>query len=185
MELQDHFLIAMPHMEDENFKQSVIYICENNDQGTMGIVITNSTDLSVMELCTKMNFMLADQRQFSDQLVLAGGPVHLDRGFILHTKTHETFNYSYPINDELMLTTSNDVLNTIGTPNSPEKYLVALGCASWAPNQLAQEITNNDWLVVPANSNILFDTPVEQRWTMAQQLLGIKSSNLIYQAGHC
>lgn len=185
MDLHDHFLIAMPQMEDENFKQSVIYICEHNDQGTMGLVITNPTDLSVMELCSKTNFMMADNRQFTDQLVLAGGPVHLDRGFILHTKTPETYRYSYSINDELMLTTSNDVLHSIGTVDAPEKYLVTLGCTSWAPNQLANEIANNDWLVVPANSHILFDTPVDQRWIMANQLLGIQPSNLIYQAGNC
>lgn len=184
MELQDHFLIAMPHLEDEYFHRSVVYICEHTQQGAMGLVINHTTDLSVAELCAKMNFLMINQRQHSEQLVLAGGPVSLERGFILHSKTKQDFLHSYKVTEQLQLTTSADIIDTLGTIAAPEKYLIALGCASWSSNQLEKEIANNDWLVVPANEQILFDTPYEQRWIAAQGLLGIQYHHLSYQAGN-
>lgn len=99
MELQDHFLIAMPQMEDDYFAHSVVYICEHNDQGTMGLVLNQPTDLSIAELCAKMNFMMKTDRTYGNDLVLAGGPVNIERGFILHTKTAQTFKHSYKVTD--------------------------------------------------------------------------------------
>ncbi|PJG85009.1 YqgE/AlgH family protein [Conservatibacter flavescens] len=185
MELQDHFLIAMPHLTDEYFYRSVIYICEHNEQGSMGLVLTQPTDLTVAELVAKMNFMMASSRHYPEQVVLAGGPVNLENGFILHTKAFQDFQHSYRITDNLLLTTSGDIVDTFGTPFEPDKYLVALGCSSWLPNQLEAEIADDSWLVVPANERILFDVPCDQRWLEATQLLGIQHSNLAYQAGHC
>lgn len=185
MELQDHFLIAMPQMEDDYFAHSVVYICEHNDQGTMGLVLNQPTDLSIAELCAKMNFMMKTDRTYGNDLVLAGGPVNIERGFILHTKTAQTFKHSYKVTEQLSLTTSADIIDTFGTAQAPEKYLVALGCASWTANQLESEIANNDWLVVPANNRILFDVPYEDRWLEANLLLGIQHHNFAHQAGHC
>lgn len=185
MELQDHFLIAMPQLEDSYFQRSVIYICEHNEQGTMGLVLNQPTDLSIAELMAKMNFMMAGNYNYPDELVLAGGPVNMERGFILHTVTGKSFQHSYKVNDKLQLTTSADIIETFGTPLAPEKYLVTLGCASWGPNQLENEIADNSWLVVPANEHILFDLPYQNRWLAANQLLGIQNHNLAYQAGHC
>ncbi|WP_040976798.1 YqgE/AlgH family protein [Necropsobacter massiliensis] len=185
MELQNHFLIAMPHLEDEYFNRSVVYICEHNEQGAMGLVLTRPTDLSIAELCAKMNFMMADNRRYPNELVLAGGPTNLERGFILHTAAPRPFQHSYKVTDNLYLTTSADVIDSFGTPLAPHKYLVALGCASWSPEQLEQEIANNDWLIAPANERILFDVPCEERWLEANLLLGIHNHNFAYQAGHC
>ncbi|NBI42882.1 YqgE/AlgH family protein [[Haemophilus] felis] len=185
MQLQDHFLIAMPHMEDETFAQTVIYLCEHNESGSMGLVLNQPTDLSIAELCSKMNFMMKSNRSFGNDLVLAGGPVHTDRGFILHTSTDQVFKHSYKITDNITLTTSADIIDTLGSCDAPEKYLVALGCASWAPTQLEQEILNNDWLVVPANNHILFDVPYAERWLEANLLLGIQHHNFSGYAGHC
>ncbi|EIJ71802.1 YqgE/AlgH family protein [Pasteurella bettyae] len=185
MELQDKFLIAMPNLQDSYFAYSVIYICEHNDQGTMGLVVNQPTDLSVAELVAKLNFMMADGRQYPDMFVLAGGPVNIERGFILHTTTEQDFEHSYKVTDNLQLTTSEDVITTFGTLKAPTKYLVALGCASWKPGQLEEEISENAWLVVPANERVLFDVPFENRWAEAQQLLGFKPSSLVAQAGYC
>ena len=168
MDLQDHLLIAMPNLDDSYFYRSVIYICEHNEKGSMGLVLNQPTDLSIAELGAKMNFMM----------------VNVDRGFILHTNTHEPFDHSYRVTDNLMLTTSADVVDTFGTLLEPEKYLVALGCASWEPHQLEREIMNNSWLVVPATEQILFDLPYEERWLAANQLLGIDSHNFAGQVGH-
>lgn len=185
MQLQDHFLIAMPQMEDETFAQTVIYLCEHNEAGSMGIILNQPTDLSVAELCSKMNFMMSSDRAFGNELVLSGGPMHTDRGFILHTNTQQVFKHSYKLTEQLSLTTSADILDTFGSHYAPEKYLVALGCASWAPAQLEHEILNNDWLIVPANNRILFDVPYGERWLEANLLLGIQHHNFSAYAGHC
>ncbi|MFD0966740.1 YqgE/AlgH family protein [Seminibacterium arietis] len=185
MELRDHFLIAMPHLNDGYFSRSVVYICEHNAQGAMGLVLTKTTDLSIAELCIKMNFMMANKRCYSNDLILAGGPVNLERGFILHTATVQSFENSYKVTDDVYLTTSADVIESFGTCDSPQKYLVALGCASWSADQLEKEIANNDWLVVPANERILFDVAPDERYLEASMLLGIKHYNFTYQAGHC
>ena len=185
MDLQDHLLIAMPNLDDSYFYRTVIYICEHNEKGSMGLVINQPTDLSIAELGAKMNFMMVTDRTYNDKLVLAGGPVNIDRGFILHTNTTNTFDHSYKVNDNLVLTTSADVVDTFGTIGEPEKYLVTLGCASWEPNQLEQEIVHDSWLVVPATEQILFDSPYDQRWFAANQLLGIDGHNFVSQVGHC
>ena len=185
MDLQDHLLIAMPNLDDSYFYRTVIYICEHNEKGSMGLVINQPTDLSIAELGAKMNFMMVTDRTYNDKLVLAGGPVNIDRGFILHTNTPNTFDHSYKVNDNLVLTTSADVVDTCGTMGEPEKYLVTLGCASWEPNQLEQEIVHDSWLVVPATEQILFDLPYDQRWFAANQLLGIDGHNFVGQVGHC
>ncbi|WP_131974844.1 YqgE/AlgH family protein [Cricetibacter osteomyelitidis] len=186
MQLKNHFLIAMPMQQDDYFKQAVIYICDHNEQGSMGLVLTQPTDLSVAELVAKMNFMMADNRQYPDDVVLAGGPVSVENGFILHRKTKLDFQHSYKITDSIQLTTSADIVQTFGTMQQPEKFIVALGCASWAPGQLEAEIADNFWLVVPADEYTLFDVPATERWLAANSLLGIQNGNFVYQQiGHC
>lgn len=184
MDLRNHFLVAMPQLDDDYFYRAVVYICEHNKQGAMGLVVSQPTDLSLAELCVKFDFLIKGARQYPNQLVLAGGPVNVERGFILHTVTPQSFQHSYYINDRLALTTSADILSTFCTALSPEKYLLALGCATWESNQLETEIANNDWLVVPANESILFDVPYEERWAETNKLLGIQHYQLTQQVGH-
>ncbi|MDO4626132.1 MAG: YqgE/AlgH family protein [Pasteurellaceae bacterium] len=185
MQLQDHFLIAMPDIEDSYFYRSVIYICEHNEKGSMGLVLTQPTDLSIAELMVKFNFMMANSLNYPSDYVLAGGPVNLERGFILHTDNGLTYQNSHKVSDHLCLTTSADIIKTFGTDMAPENYLVTLGCARWGEGQLGQEIAENSWLVIPANEHILFEVPCENRWLSANQLLGIHSHNFSYHAGHC
>ena len=184
MDLQGQFLIAMPHLDDY-FHRTVVFMCEHNEQGSMGIVINQPTDLSIAELYSKLNFMMKNDRTFGDEMVVAGGPVHTERGFIIHKKTAHDFQHSYKITDDLSLTTSADVVDTFGSLQAPEKYLVALGCSSWTEGQLEQEIADNAWLVVPCDETILFDTPYEDRYLAASQLLGINMHNFATaQVGH-
>lgn len=183
MNLQGQFLIAMPHVTDD-FEQAVVYVCEHNDQGAMGLIINCPTDLSIAELYSKLNLMSTNQRKFGKGLVLSGGPMHGDRGFIVHTQTKQTFEHSYPIKDDLLLTTSADIINTFGSEEAPERFLVALGCANWAPGQLEQEIADNVWLVAPANQYILFREEYAMRYAAACRLLRIFEDNLVSQMGH-
>ncbi|MDP8079149.1 YqgE/AlgH family protein [Phocoenobacter skyensis] len=174
MNLKNHFLIATPDMDDDYFERSVIYICEHNSEGSMGLMITVPTDLSVMELLAKMDFLMANQRDYTkDQIVLSGGPVKQDRGFILHTQTSQHFAQSQQISPNVMMTVSSDILDVLGKPNAPEKFLACLGCATWAPEQLEQEIARNYWIVAPSNEKTLFETGYMDRWNEANQLLGI------------
>lgn len=172
--LQGKFLIATPEMDDDYFDRTVVYICEHNQNGAMGVVINTPTDLSVLELLTRMDFQMANQREYTkDQMVLSGGPMNQDRGFIIHTKTAMDFLHSYKVTDEIMLTTSGDILDSFGTPLSPKHFIVCLGCATWQSAQLEQEIGQNFWLVSEATHRILFETGYLDRWNEANELLGI------------
>ena len=106
-------------------------------------------------------------------MVLSGGPMNQDRGFIIHTKTAMDFLHSYKVTDEIMLTTSGDILDSFGTPLSPKHFIVCLGCATWQSTQLEQEIGQNFWLVSEASHRILFETGYLDRWNEANELLGI------------
>lgn len=180
--LQGKFLIATPEINDDYFERAVVYICEHNRNGAMGLVINSPTDLSVLELLTRMDFQMASQRDYQqDQMVLSGGPIGQDRGFILHTKTSQNFLHSYVVTDKIMLTTSGDVLETLGKPEAPEKFLVCLGCATWRADQLEQEIAQNAWIYSSANEKTLFETGYLDRWVEANDLIGI--SGVLAPAG--
>ncbi|HEB5623573.1 TPA: YqgE/AlgH family protein [Mannheimia haemolytica] len=174
--LQGKFLIATPEMDDDYFERTVVYICEHNPQGAMGVVINTPTDLSVLELITRMDFQMANQRDYKkDKMVLSGGPVNQDRGFIIHTKTANDFIHTYPITDKITLTTSGDVLDSFGTLASPEKFIVCLGCSTWRGSQLEQEIAQNYWIVSDANEKTLFETGYLERWAEAYEMMGLSS----------
>lgn len=175
MNLQGQLLVATLDMNDDYFDRALIYVCEHNEQGAMGLMINSPTDLSVMELLAKMDFLMANQRNYhKDQLVLSGGPVSQDRGFILHTPTDTPLMHTYPVNDELILTTSGDILDTFGREDSPKHFLVCLGCCTWRADQLEQEIARNYWLTVQPTTQILFETGYLDRWAEANELLGIQ-----------
>lgn len=183
-QLHHHLLIATPAMDDPFFQRSVIYLCEHNDDGAMGLMLNRMTDTSIAELVSKINFMMADNRRVdSDAVVLLGGPVNLDKGFVLHSKCIPPFERSEAISSDIWLTSSLDVLETLGKPNAPEHYLVTIGCCSWSAGQLEAEIRQNMWLVAPCDARILFDTPYAQRWQSAVALLGISASDLSMEGG--
>lgn len=176
MNLQGQLLIAAQDMDDEYFHRAVIYICDHNEQGAMGVMINSPTDLSVMELLAKMDFLMANARNYGeDQLVLSGGPVGQDRGFILHTQTEAYLNHTYPITDNISLTTSGDILDTLGTSASPKKFMVCLGCCTWKSGQLEEEISKNYWFISPSSEQILFDIGYMDRWLAAYELLGFET----------
>ncbi len=186
MNLQHHFLIAMPGLEEPLFKRSVIYVCEHNDEGAMGLVINKLVDdFTVKNVLDKLEIdpTPRDPAINLDRPVFSGGPLADDRGFILHTPC-EGFGSSIRISDQTMITTSKDVLETLGTPDQPKDVLVALGYAAWEQGQLEQELLNNSWLTIEANSDIIFRTPIAERWREAAKMIGIEVSQLATHAGH-
>ena len=169
--LTNHFLIAMPSLEDENFSRSVTLICEHNEEGALGIVINRPTDFTLGELLQQME-LIEDADRFSETPIYSGGPVQVEHGFILHQPVGN-WEHSLLITDELALTTSRDLLEAITHGDSPSELLVALGYAGWGAGQLENEIGENAWLTTPADIDILFKIPVEQRWQAAASRLGI------------
>ena len=115
---------------------------------------------------------------------MAGGPVHMDHGFVLHRDCDKTWEASLKVTPEITLTTSRDILRAIAEDNGPNEHLIALGYAGWAAGQLEQELTENSWLTIPSNSDIIFSTPAHQRLGAAAALLGIDMNLISSQAGH-
>src|SRR5690606_32653239 len=185
MNLQHHFLIAMPALQDPIFRRSVVYICEYNEDGAMGIIINKPLEnLQVEGILDKLKIPAEAQLPEIrlDKPVMLGGPLAEDRGFLLHTPP--VFSSSIRISDHTVVTTSRDVLEALGTASQPYEVLVALGYASWEKGQLEQEILDNAWLTAPADMNSLFKTSIADRWRDAAKLIGIDILTMPGVAGH-
>lgn len=180
--LRDHFLLAMPSLDQGIFAHSITYICEHGESGAMGIVINQPLDLSVAEIFEHLQ--ISARRDFSGMPVLAGGPVQIDHGFVLHRKSQRSWEASLRVTPEITLTTSRDILRAIAEDEGPKDHLIALGYAGWAAGQLEQELAENSWLTMPADSEIIFSTPTEQRLAAAAARLGIDMNLISGEAGH-
>ncbi len=180
--LKNHFLIAMPKLEDPHFVQSITLICEHNDNGAMGIVINHPLSVSTQELFEYLDIELKSN-QFHNHPVMAGGPVQTDRGFVIH-RSEQEWESSLSLNDEISVTTSQDILLAIAENEGPQDAFVALGYAGWDEGQLEEELKENIWLSVPIQSRILFDTKIEKRWQQTLELLGIQASQLSSFSGN-
>lgn len=177
--LQNHFLIAMPQMLDPNFSGTITYLCEHNEHGAMGIVVNRPTELMLAEIFEQLNFPY----EGTDRAVYAGGPVQLERGFVLHNDGRN-WESTLDIATNIRLSSSKDILEAIAKDEGPDDYLVALGYAGWGAGQLEQELTDNTWVVCSANEDILFHTPDDEKQKKAMALLGIDSNQLSGQIGH-
>ena len=181
--LQNHFLIATPSLDGSYFGKSVTYICEHNDHGAMGIVINHKTELTLTQLLNLTEQKALVDIEHEDHLVMEGGPVSRDRGFILHTN-QPGWSSSLELSSEIMVTTSKDILSVIGNDKGPEKAIVALGYAGWSAGQLEEELESNSWLTLEADTELLFNVPIEQKWDKAIEKLGINIWQLSPQVGH-
>ena len=186
MNLANHFLVAMPGMTDPFFYRSVIYICEHNDDGAMGLIINAPIDITVAGMLKQVDIEPVHPQIYKEHLnmpVLNGGPVSEDRGFILHEPKDE-YHSSIKMTDALTVTTSKDILGVLGTEAEPKNYIVALGYSGWTAGQLENELAENAWLTVKADPEVIFKTPVHERWKKAVEMLGIDPAQLSTEAGH-
>lgn len=184
--LTGHLLIAMPAMQDPNFSRTVTYICEHTEQGALGIVINRPLTMDLGEIFDQLSLDSSDP-ELARQRVLQGGPVHQERGFVLHEPSEAAesdFDATLAVTDAIRVTTSQDILSAMARGNGPRRAIVALGYAGWGAGQLENEIAQNAWLSVPATPTIIFDTPFELRWQESTRLLGFDPSTLSHQAGH-
>ena len=223
--LTHHFLIAMPGLEDASFSKSVVYLCEHSERGALGLVINKPSDLSMRSLFEKVELPL-HRADLVDAPVLKGGPVHTERGFVLHEamfadpqscflplqegsepvqgtldlgligpggsakdavnplKNESVYASTMMIPGGLEMTTSKDVLEALSTGAGPRNVLISLGYSAWGEGQLESELAENSWLTVGADAEVIFNTPIEQRYERAMGLLGLQSWMLSSEAGH-
>lgn len=179
--LKNQFLLAMPGLAGTYFGNSVTYICEHNEDGAMGIMVNRPTDVSLVELLSQLGIRTGSTPV--EVSIMEGGPVQVDRGFILHTDDQH-FESSLDLENGLMLTTAREVLEAIAAASGPRDYLVALGYAGWQGGQLEAELLENAWLTCPADQEVLFHTPYAERVTKAAAALGIDFSLMSGHAGH-
>lgn len=192
--LTNHFLIAMPGLEDASFARSVVYLCEHSERGALGLIINKPTDISLKKLFDKVDLSLG-RADLTDQPVYQGGPVQTERGFVLHDPItpgaeggeeaeESIYASTMTIPGGLEMTTSKDVLEALAEGAGPRRVLVTLGYAAWGEGQLESELAENSWLTVGADRTVIFDTPVDQRYDRALALLGLQAWMLSPEAGH-
>lgn len=180
--LTDNFLIAMPTLEDLYFSHALVYVCEHNENGALGIIVNRPIDMTLAGLFEKIDIRL-DAENLTNLPIYFGGPVQLDRGFVLHRPVGQ-WQSTLAVNGEVGLTSSRDVLASVGSVGLPSEIIVTLGYSGWDAGQLEDELARNSWLTVPARSGILFDLPPEERLPAAMQKLGISFTQLSDVAGH-
>lgn len=180
--LAGHFLIAMPAMADPHFVRGVTLVCQHNDEGAIGLVVNRLSEYRLGDVLSQMKLECEDE-DLSDSPVLLGGPVQPERGFVLHPGSRQ-YESSYRISEQWSVTTSRDILAAMAVGEGPDRAVVALGYAGWGAGQLENELKDNAWLTAHADQHIVFDTPLEERWSAAARLVGIDPSHLAGYAGH-
>lgn len=180
--LTNQFLIAMPTLADANFSQTVTLICEHNAQGALGLVVNRPMRMRFADVFEQLE-LKSDNRGLQETAILQGGPVQPDRGFVIH-RAGTGWDSTLVVSEQIHVTTSRDILSALAAGYGPDPVCMALGYAGWEAGQLEAEVSQNAWLTVPADDRILFNTPYEQRWQAAAQLLGVNLSALSPQAGH-
>ena len=184
--LTNQFLIAMPGLAGDTFAGAVVYLCEHTENGALGLVINKPIDIKLKNLFERVELPL-NRADMADAPVYFGGPVQTERGFVLHEGqfgSGEPYNSSLKIPGGLEMTTSKDVLEALSNGTGPKRVLITLGYSGWGAGQLEDEMSRNNWINVGASPEVIFDTPVEQRYGRALSLLGIDAGMLSQEAGH-
>lgn len=180
--LTDHFLVAMPGMVDPNFAGTLTYICDYGEQGALGIVVNRPIELTLEALFKQIGLEL-EHAGVGAQPVYFGGPVQTERGFVLHRPLGQ-WGSTLAVNPGVGLTTSKDILEATATRQGPDEIMVSLGYAGWAPGQLEDEIKQNAWLTVPADTSVIFELPPGRRLKAVLRQMGIDPAMLSETAGH-
>ncbi len=182
LNLTNQFLIAMPQLSGSYFGHTVVYMWQHNDEGALGIVVNLPLEIKLDEIFSQLDIEV-QRPESAEQIVLSGGPVETDKGFILHDADRD-WQSTLKVTDEIRITTSRDILADISRGEGPENYLVALGCSGWSPGQLEQEIADNAWITCPASKDIIFSRDFEHKPDMAVAALGFTMDQLTTDVGH-
>jgi putative transcriptional regulator len=180
--LVDHFLIAMPGLQDPNFANALIYIFDHSVEGAMGFIINKSTDIPLSTIFQQLN--LKRTKNFSNQIIVFGGPIAVHQGFVLHCTVKQRWEHTLKISSQVSLTSSLDILQDMASGDGPDETLVVLGYASWEQGQLEEEVANNSWLTAPASASIIFHTEIDKKVTAAASHIGVDLRLLSNIIGH-
>ena len=185
--LANQLLIALPALADPHFARSVALICQHDAEGAMGVVVNRASEYTLGEVFQQMGID-CDNAALCAQPVLAGGPVHPERGFVLHDGMLHggmgEWDSSLAVGDDLAVTTSRDILEAMARGDGPRHATVALGCAGWGAGQLESELVENSWLTVPVAPDVLYALPLEARWQAAAGLIGVDIALIADYTGH-
>ncbi|WP_439542188.1 YqgE/AlgH family protein [Hyphomicrobium sp.] len=188
--LKGQLLVAMPLMTDRRFSRSVIYMCAHSDDGAMGLIINHRADhINFPDLLERLGITTGGaedgiSNEILERQVYAGGPVETGRGFVLHSSDYHSSESTLPIDDEVSLTASIEILKAIAAGEGPSHALLALGYAGWSAGQLESEIQANGWLHCPPDVNLLFDSDIDGKYTRALAKIGVDPSHLVSDTGH-
>jgi len=172
----------MPAMSDPYFAKSVTYIFEHNHNGAMGLVINRPLEINMDFVFSQLDLDIKNT-PLEKQHPCYGGPVQMQRGFILHQPIGD-WDGTIATLGNTGVTISKDVLGAIAEGAGPDKFLLALGYAGWEAGQLEAEIADNAWLTVEAQEQIIFDIPHQDKLNAAIHLLGFDAASLSEVAGH-
>lgn len=178
--LSDHLLIATPALQDTHFAKSVVYIYEHSELGAMGLIVNKALDITLGNVLEHLNIKIKLPAIY-DLPVLLGGPVGQDHGFVIHD---DTMPAKRKKSNDIIISASKDTLKSIAAGKGPKNFLVTLGYSGWEVGQLETEIMRNDWLVAPMEPDILFNTPIPDRWAKAAKLIGIDIHHLTEHSGN-
>lgn len=182
MSLANHFLVAMPSLNDAVFAQSVIYICEHHIQGTVGLMINRPLEHPLNLVFEQLKIDPIDP-SVGEMPLLFGGPLQQERGFVIHRPMGQWRSSMVLSQDDVTITTSNDIIRAIAGNEGPKDALVALGYVAWDNNQIEQEIIEDAWLVCPFKPELLYEVPFADRWKAAGLTLGVNMDQLISGGG--
>jgi putative transcriptional regulator len=188
--LDGQMLIATPTMQDERFARTVIYMCAHSSEGAMGIVVNQpAPNVSFADLLVKLDVIPADERirlpsRAGGVTVLKGGPVETERGFVLHSADFFIENSTLPIDNDVCLTATLDILKAIARGDGPASAVLALGYAGWAPGQLENELQQNGWLHCAADRELIFGGDIDAKYERAMKKIGILPGMLSSDIGH-
>ncbi len=180
--LTGHFLIAMPGMADARFARTLTYLCKHDEEGALGIIVNRPIEMQMSDLFAQTG-LVPQNDELGNHPLFFGGPVETGRGFVLHQPLG-SWQSTLPAGQDIGLTTSRDILDALAQGNGPQRVMVALGYAGWSAGQLESELAQNAWLSVPAQAEVIFDTPIDGRLDAATHLLGINYLDLPEEAGH-
>lgn len=173
--LTGQLLVAMPTLRDPYFERAVVFLCAHSDEGALGLVINQTHPASLDEVIDQLGM---EWHGKAKPPVHMGGPVSVERGFILYEEDFGIPGHIQVV-PRLFMGTNPDILRHLATTPEVYRFLFALGYAGWAPGQLEGELKENAWLVCDLDRNLLFDLPVELRWDAAISLMGINPAQLV------
>jgi len=181
--LANHFLISTSKLNDGIFGQSIIYVCEHNQQGTMGLKINHSLPLKLEDMFSQLKISCHEDVS-QNTLLLDGGPVNVQQGFIVHDTKQEEWESCLEVTQNLFVTTSKDILHAIAEERLEGKFIVVLGYSGWSPGQLENELKDNAWMTIPASQETIFNDDKGTIWQHCVDQLGFDLNQLSNTTGN-